>query len=135
MSKSSKDLPYGRKRSEDEKSRVDHVLGRKSGGRVKDDEGTNIHIEINADPKREQVATDLPPPMAGPAPPPPPMPPMPPPGPGGAPMGGGGPLGLKRGGAAKAYAEGGGVKQGDPEDMYCGSGSGGGRLEKIGKKP
>lgn len=91
--------PYKSDRKAHDKERVDKFLGRKSGGRVKDDDGTNIHIEINAE-KPSQGAEDLPPPMAGPAPPPPPMPLMPPSGPGG-PMGGGSPLGLKRGGAAK----------------------------------
>lgn len=125
MSKAEKDLPYGKKRSEEEKGRVDHVLGRKAGGRVKDDEGTNIHIEINAE-KPQQGAVDEGPPVAGPVPPPPMVPPMiHPPGPGG-PMGGGGPLGMKTGG---------GVHQAKESSMDAGAGSGVGRLEKIGKRP
>ena len=95
--------PYKADRKTQDKDRVDHFLGRKSGGRVKADDGTNIHIEINAA-KPEQGATDampMLPPTAGPIPPPPMAPPMiPPPGPGG-PMGGGGALGLKTGGAVK----------------------------------
>lgn len=120
-----KDYGYGRDRKAEEKERVGRFLNRKEGGRVKSDDGTNIHIEINAADKT-QGAEDTPP-VAGPAPPPPPMPPMvPPPGPGGPPMGGGGPLGLKSGGRAKLAKA---------SSMDAGAGSGEGRLEKIGKRP
>lgn len=117
--------PYKTDRKAQEKDRVDKFLGRKDGGRVKADDGTNIHIEINASDKAQGAEDMMPPPMAGPAPPPPPMPPMVPPGPG-APMGGGGPLGLKTGG---------GVKQAKASSMDAGAASGEGRLEKIGKRP
>ncbi len=99
--------PYKTDRKAADKDRVDKFLGRKSGGRVNDDDGTNIHIEINAADKT-QGAEDTMPPTAGPVPPPPPMmPPIPPPGPGGPPMGGGGPIGLKKGGAVKKAMGGG----------------------------
>lgn len=111
--------PYSMSRKDRDAERVDNILGRKSGGRVKnEDEGTNIHIEINGNPKGEQTA-DMPVPM-----PPPPMP-MPPPAP---PMGGlgglggmgakpplpgipgagpgGGAVALKRGGRAQASGSG-----------------------------
>ena len=99
--------PYKTDRKAHDKERVDKFLGRKSGGRVKEDEGTNIHIEINAGDKAQGAEdTPLPPPTAGPVPPPPPMPLMPPPGPGG-PVPGGGPIGLKTGGAVKKWGGGG----------------------------
>jgi hypothetical protein len=119
-----KQMPYGGDRKTQESDRVDRILGRKDGGRVKADEGTNIHIEINADPKAAQSAEDMPP-MAGPVPPPPP-PMMPPPGIGGPPPGGGGmgPItGLKTGGkvgSASSY-----------KDMDAGAASGPGREEKT----
>lgn len=95
--------PYKTDRKAQSAGMVDKILGRKSGGRVKDDDGdTNIHIEVNAAPKEEQDAGIPPaPPMA--PPPPPMMPPLggPPPPMGGLGGGGGGPLGLKSGGAVK----------------------------------
>lgn len=113
--------PYKTDRKAHDKERVDKFLGRKSGGRVKEDEGTNIHIEINAEKPTQGAEDIMPPPQAGPVPPPPPMmPPIPPPSPGGPPMGGGGPIGLKTGGAAKSY-----------KDMDAGAASGPGREEKT----
>lgn len=129
--------PYSMSRKDRDAERVDHILGRKSGGRVKgDDEGTNIHIEINGNPKDEQTA-DMPMPMPPPMmPPPPPAPPMgglgglaggmgPKPGLGGLPGPGGGAVALKRGGRAKAPA--------GPSIQLQEGGAGGGmgRLDKT----
>lgn len=131
--------PYSTARKTRDAERVDHILGRKSGGRVADDSDTNIHIEVNATPKEDQTATDMPIPPPPLAPPPSPM--MPPPGLGGGGLGGGGgPIGLKRGGAAKdcppgmmKKAKGGATpdlgKKGKVD--VGGAGGGTGRLEKT----
>lgn len=133
--------PYTRSRSTMDAERVDRILGRKSGGRVNDDGDTNIHIEVNATPKDEQAAEDMP--MPAPVPPPPPMMPppgAPPPGLGGGGLGGGGgPIGLKRGGAAKDCPPGMKRKDGGATPNLGkkgvvdvgGAGGGTGRLEKT----
>lgn len=108
--------PFSRSRKVADAERVDKVLGRKSGGRVRDDGETNITITINGTPKGEQTA----PPDGLPAlPPAPPM--APPPPPGGLsglpvpPPAGPGPIGMRRGGRIKD----------------AGAGSGVGRLQKA----
>lgn len=122
--------PIKTKRADEQKSRVDKMLGDngyKRGGAIRGD--ASINITINAG-KKDQTAEDGASPLAkaaglaaaakAAAPPAPPMGGPPPnAGPGGPPLsiGGGGPVGMKRGG---------GVRQPD-----AGAGSGLGRLEKA----
>lgn len=126
--------PYSVARKTRDSDRVNSVLQRKDGGRVKrDDSDTNIHIEINGAGKGEQTADMGGPPPAVPVPVPPPgmTPPMggPPPGLGAGPPGmpppGTGPVALKRGGGVRAPA-GPSIQQ-----QEGGAGGGMGRLQKT----